>query len=66
MLMIIVFHTLENIKAIFLVVLLINLSVIDNKFSKNVVLYRGKVKEYGYCRKVMKKRFNKNLVMTAE
>ena len=49
---------------------------IDNKFSKDVVLYRGKnavfkfikciLKEYGYCRSVMKKHFNKNLVMTAE
>ena len=49
---------------------------IDNKFSKDVVLYRGKdavlkfikciFKEYSYCRDVMKKHFNKNLVMTAE
>ena len=47
---------------------------VDNKFSKDVVLYRGKnalfkfiiciFKEYGYCRSVMKKNFNKNLVMT--
>ena len=49
---------------------------IDNKFSKDVVLYRGKntvykfiqciFKEYCYCRRVMKKHFNQNLVMTAE
>ena len=49
---------------------------IDNKFSKDVVLYRGKnavlkfimsvFKEYDYCRSVIKKHFNKNLVMTAE
>ena len=49
---------------------------IDNKFSKDVVLYRGKnavlkfikciFKEYGYCRSVVKKHFNKNLVMSAE
>ena len=49
---------------------------IDNKFSKNVVLYRGKnavfkfiqciFKEYDYCRRVMKKNVNKNLIMTAE
>ena len=49
---------------------------IDDKFSKDVVLYRGKYavlkfikcifKEYNYCRNVMKKHFNKNLVMTAE
>ena len=49
---------------------------IDEKFNKDVVLYRGKnavfkfikctFKEYGYCRSVMKKHFNKNLVTTAE
>ena len=48
---------------------------VDDKFSKDVVLYRGKnavfefiqciFKEYDYCRRVMKKHFNKNLVMTA-
>ena len=47
----------------------------DDKFSKDVVLYRGKnavlkfikciFKEYDYCREVMKRHFNKNLVMTA-
>ena len=49
---------------------------VDNKFSKDVVLYRGKIaaykfieatpKEYKYCRKVIKKHFNKNLIMTTE
>ena len=49
---------------------------VNNKFSKDVVLYRRKnavfrfimsiFKEYEYCRSVMKKHFNKNLVMTAE
>ena len=49
---------------------------VDDKFSKDVVLYRGKnavykfiqciLKEYDYCRRVIKKHFNKNLVMTAE
>ena len=49
---------------------------IDDKFSKDVVLYRDKYaffkfirsifKEYGYCKSVIKKRFNKNLVMSAE
>ena len=48
---------------------------IDDKYSKDVVLYRGKnavfkfiisiFKEYDYCRKVMKKYFCKNLVMCA-
>ena len=49
---------------------------VDNKFSKKVVLYRGKnaffrfieaiLEEYDYCRKMRKKHFNKNLVMSAE
>ena len=49
---------------------------IDNKFSKKVVLYRGKdavyqfiktiLSEYSYCKKVARKHFNKNLVMSAE
>ena len=49
---------------------------IDNKYSKDIVLYRGKnavfkfirsiFKEYDYCKSVKKKHFNKNLVMTAE
>ena len=48
---------------------------IDNKFSKKVVLYRGKnfvykfiksiLNECNYCRKVIKKYFNKNLIMSA-
>ena len=49
---------------------------VDNKFSKKIVLYRGKnainkfikliLDEYNYCKKIMKKYFNKNLVMSAE
>ena len=49
---------------------------VDDKFSKDVVLYRGKnavykfilsiFREYSYCRRVMKKFFCKNLVMIAE
>ena len=49
---------------------------VDDKFSKDVVLYRGKntvenfieciFKEHGYCRRVMKKHFNKKFAMTAE
>ena len=48
----------------------------DNKFSKKVVLYSGKnavykcitsiFNEYNYYRKVIKKHFNKNLIMSAE
>ena len=49
---------------------------VDNKFSKYVVIYRGKnavnefikaiLEEYKYCRKVIKKHFNKNLTISAE
>ena len=49
---------------------------VDNKFSKKIVLYRGKnainkfikliLDEYNYCKKIMKKYFSKNLVMSAE
>ena len=48
---------------------------VDNKYSKDVLLYRVKysvfkfiksvLKEYGYCKKEIKKHFNKNLVMSA-
>ena len=49
---------------------------VDNKFSKKIVLYRAKdavnkfiksiLNECNYCRKVMKKHFNKNLIMSVE
>ena len=49
---------------------------IDNKISKKGLLYRGKtavykfieaiLKEYDYCKKIIKKHFNKNLIMSAE
>ena len=49
---------------------------VDNRFSKKIVLYRGKnavnkfiksiLNKYNYCIKIMKKHFNKNLVMSAE
>ena len=49
---------------------------VDNKFSKKFVLYRGKnvvyrfieaiLKEYNYCKEMIKKYFNKNLIMSAE
>ena len=49
---------------------------IDDKFSKDVVLYRGKnavfkfiqsiFSEYSYCKSIMKKHFNKNLIMSIE
>ena len=53
-----------------------NVVCIDDRFSKLVVLYRGKnavnkfveaiLKEYDYYRKVIKKHLNKNLVMCAK
>ena len=49
---------------------------VDNKFSKDVVLYRGKnaayrfieaiPREYEYCKKLAKKHFNKSLIMSTE
>ena len=47
---------------------------IDDRFTKPIVVYRGEnaayefikaiFKEYKYCRKVINKRFNKNLIMS--
>ena len=47
---------------------------IDDRFSKLIVVYRGEnaayeftraiLKEYKYCKKIMKKHFNKNLIMS--
>ena len=49
---------------------------IDDKFTKPIVVFRGEngayefikaiLKEYKYCKKVMKKHFNKNLIMSEE
>ena len=49
---------------------------VDDKYSKDLVLCRGKnavyifirsiLKEYSYCRGVMKKHFNKNLIMSVD
>ena len=49
---------------------------VDDKFSKSIVLYRGEIaaykfieeihEEYECCKKVMKKHFNKNLILTEE
>ena len=45
---------------------------IDDRFTKQIIIYSGKnaayefikaiLKEYKYCKKVMKKHFNKNLI----
>ena len=49
---------------------------VDDKFSKPIFVYRSEntaykfiktaLKEYEYCKNVMKKHFNKNLIMTEE
>ena len=49
---------------------------VDDRFSKPILLYRGEnaafkfieaiLKEYEYCKKVMKKSFSKSLIMTEE
>ena len=49
---------------------------IDDRFSKSIVVFRGKnsayefiktiLEEHTYCKKIMKKHFNKNLIMTEE
>ena len=49
---------------------------VDDNYSKPIAVYRGEnaayelfktiLKEYGYCKKVMKKVFNKNLIMSEE
>ena len=63
--------TQKTIKIIFLVVLLIKLV---DRFTKPIFVYRGEnaayefikaiFKEHKYCRKVMNKHFNKNLILT--
>ena len=49
---------------------------VDDKFTKPIVVFRGQnatyelikaiLKEYQYCKKVMKKHFNKNLIISEE
>ena len=48
---------------------------IDDRFTKSIDVYRGEhaayefikaVLKYKYCKKIMKKHFNKNLVITEE
>ena len=49
---------------------------VDDGFTKAIVIYKGEnaadefiktiLKEYKYCRKVMNKHFNKNLIMSEE
>ena len=50
---------------------------VDDRFTRPIVVYRGEnaayefinkaiIKQYKYCRKVMNKHFNKNLIMGEE
>ena len=69
---IIILYISKNIKDTFLAVFFEKVVCVDNEFSKPVVLNRGKnmvyilidtiPTEYDYCKKVIKKQFNKNLV----
>ena len=69
-----ILHTLKNIKIIFIAVLLIKSCVL--RIILVVVFYRGEnvvykfikaiLKEYNYCKKVMKEKFNKNIIMSVE
>ena len=62
----------KNIKITFLVVLFTNLFMYE--FTRPIFFIRGEnsafrfieaiVKEYGYCKKVMKKHFNQNSIMS--
>ena len=60
----------------FLVVMLLKLSALIDRFSKPVVVYKGKnatyefiksiLEEYKYGKKIMKEHFEKNLIMSEE
>ena len=69
--------TQKNIIGMFLVVMLTKLFVLMiDRFSKPIVVYRGKnaaykfikaiLEERKYCKKIMKDESNKNLIMTEE
>ena len=65
--------TQKNIKITFLAVLL-KVVCVDDRFTKRTVVYRGGnatyefiksiLKEYKYCKKLINKHFNKNLIMS--
>ena len=52
------------------------LACVDHKFTKPIVVFWGEnsafkfikaiIKEYEYCKKIMKKHFNKNVIMSEE
>ena len=66
--------TLKNIKITFLVVFAYKVVCTDNRFTKQIVVYRCEngpyefikaiLKEYKYCEKVINEHFKKNLIMS--
>ena len=68
--------TKKKSKITFVAVFFCKLVCVDNKFSKPIFVYRGGnpayrflesiLKEYEHCKKVMKKHFNKSLIMTGK
>ena len=71
-----IFLTLKNIKTIFLCRFAYKVVCIEDTFTKDIVIYRGKdcvnkfitrmLEEYEYCSNIMKEYFNKNFIMSAE
>ena len=69
-------HTKKNIKIIFLAVLLTKLFVLTINLATDLFFTKEKnatyrfikliLEEYDYCEKMLKKHFNKNLIMSAE
>ena len=68
-------HTLKNVKIIFPAVLLTKLFVLIINLAKELCFIGEKsiyrfieaiLKQYDYCKKVIKKLFNKNLIVSAE
>ena len=69
-------HTLKNIKITFLAVLLTKLCVLIINSVKKLFFTEEKnaayrfikaiLEEYDYCKQMIKKHFNKNLIMSAE
>ena len=66
--------TQKSIKITFLVAFAYKLVCVEYEFSKSVVVFRSKnaafkfieaiLKVHHYCKEVMKKHFNKNLIMS--
>ena len=71
----VILHKLKNIRHTFLAVLPTMLFVLMINLVNQLFFYRGKIavnrfieailEKYDYCKKVIKKHFNKNLVMSA-